>query len=59
MVVNTATLTKLRRRKNTSFTARNLKQNVLPPLIAIDPIFLFFVDGPAAGLCAPVFRFPK
>jgi hypothetical protein len=57
MMVSTATLTKPRHRKNTSFTARNLKQNVLPPLIAIDPILLFFADDPAAGLCAPAFRF--
>lgn len=59
MVISAATPTKLRRRKNTSFTARNLKQNVFPPPITIDPIFLIFADGPAAGLCAPVFRFPE
>jgi hypothetical protein len=59
MAVHTATPIKLRRRKNTSFTARNLKQNVFPPLIAIDPIFLLFTDSPAAGLCAPVFRCPE
>jgi bicarbonate transport system permease protein len=35
MAVSTATPTKPRRRKNTFFTAKNLKQNVFPPLIAI------------------------
>lgn len=39
MAVSTATPTKPRRRKNTFFTAKNLKQNVFPPLIAI-AIFL-------------------